>query len=74
MPSVEPPFDLNQSLLSDLTLLRERQVRSLLKLSHSTLYALVKAGRFSPPIRLGERARAWRAADLREWLKKQEGK
>ena len=33
--------------------------------SRSAWWAGVKAGRFPPPVRLGPKTRAWRAADIR---------
>ena len=37
-------------------------------LARSTVYALVKAGRFPKPLRLGPRAVGWRLADVLEWM------
>jgi len=72
MPSVETPS--RQLLLAELTIFRESQVRSLLKLSHSTLYSMMKEGNFPRPIPIGARAIGWRAKDLLRWLKEREEK
>ena len=48
--------------------LRERELIAHLPLSHSTLWREVKAGRFPAPIKLTERATAWRWGDVLAWL------
>ena len=54
---------------SDATvLLRESELRNRIKLSHSTIWRLVRAGNFPRPIQLSERAKGWRAADIETWL------
>ena len=37
-------------------------------LSRSTLYARVKIGEFPAPVKLGERAIAWRVESVRAWI------
>jgi len=51
-----------------LELLREAELRSRIKLSHSTIWRLVRAGKFPPPLQLSTRAKGWRAADIEAWL------
>jgi prophage regulatory protein len=53
---------------SQFKLFRKSELRSLLMLFHSTIHSLVNRGFFPRPIRVGERAVAWREADVREWL------
>jgi predicted DNA-binding transcriptional regulator AlpA len=53
---------------SELNLLRESELRSLIKVSHSTIHALIKQEVFPPPVRIGLRAVAWRESDIREWV------
>jgi len=65
MPTQDAPSP--QSLLN-LTLLRESELRSLLKISHSTIYALIKRGLFPSPLRIGLRAVAWRESDIHGWI------
>lgn len=36
--------------------------------SHATLWRMVAAKRFPPPVRLSERVTAWRVEDVRQWL------
>jgi predicted DNA-binding transcriptional regulator AlpA len=37
-------------------------------LSRSTLYELIKKGRFPKPFKISERSSGWRTADIQEWL------
>jgi prophage regulatory protein len=53
--------------------LRERELRQHVPLSHSTLWREVKAKRFPPPIKLTERATAWRWGDVLAWLDERSG-
>ena len=39
-----------------------------LDFSKSTLWRLVKAGKFPKPVKLSERVTAWRVGDVRDWL------
>ena len=54
--------------------LRERDVRGIVKLSHSTLYALVKRKAFPAPRRLSVRAVGWLKSDIAAWLQSREAK
>lgn len=38
-------------------------------LGRSSIYRLAKEGRFPPSIRIGDRAVAWRASEIEEWIK-----
>lgn len=55
-------------MANDKCLLRRREVERLVGLSRSTIYALMRQGRFPLPVRLGARAVAWRRGDLDDWL------
>ena len=48
--------------------IRRPEVQELTGLARSTIYALVKAGRFPKPLRLGPRAVGWRLSDVLAWL------
>jgi prophage regulatory protein len=48
-------------------MLRIKEVKVLLGLAQSTIWALAKQGRFPKPFRLADRASAWRIRDLVEW-------
>jgi prophage regulatory protein len=37
-------------------------------LSRSSIYRLVQLGRFPAPVKLSERASAWREAEINQWL------
>jgi prophage regulatory protein len=49
-------------------LLRLPAVRELTQKSTSRIYADMAAGKFPRPVRIGERAVAWRASDLITWI------
>ena len=47
---------------------RRRDVCRLTGLARSTLYRMVQAGEFPLPVRLGQRAVAWRLEEVLRWL------
>jgi prophage regulatory protein len=49
-------------------LLRRREVEAATRLSRSTIYLLMSRGQFPRPIRIGERAVAWRADAIAAWI------
>lgn len=49
-------------------LLRLPQVKARTGLSRSELYRRMAAGNFPAPIKLGERASAWSAAEVDSWI------
>lgn len=54
--------------------LRERQLRPhIIPVAHSTLWLMVKEGRFPAPIKLSPRVTAWRAEDVAAWIASQGG-
>jgi prophage regulatory protein len=53
---------------SKLELIRESELRGLVKLSHATIWRLYKKDRFPRPIRLTNRTVAWRLVDIERWL------
>ena len=59
---------MNRTDLHPDSYLRERELRLHIPLSHSSLWREVKAGRFPKPIKLTERATAWRWGDVKAWL------
>ena len=50
-------------------ILRRTQVEIEVGLKRSTIYQRMQEGTFPRPIRLGERAVGWRAADIERFLK-----
>jgi prophage regulatory protein len=48
-------------------LVRLRELVNIVGLSRSSIYRLVSNGTFPQPIKLSERATAWRMADVRAW-------
>lgn len=49
-------------------LLKRRQVGEITTLSRASIYDMIKRGVFPKPIKIGERAVAWREADIIAWL------
>jgi prophage regulatory protein len=49
-------------------LMRLPGVKQFSKKSTSRIYADMAAGKFPRPVRIGDRAVAWRASDLQAWL------
>ena len=49
-------------------MLRRRSVERMTGLSKSTLYRLIRQGRFPPPLRLTRKAVRWRREEIDEWL------
>lgn len=49
-------------------LLKVRQTCEITGLSKSSIYALLKAGRFPAPVRLGSRCTRWRMTDINAWI------
>ena len=47
--------------------LRMSAVTHMIGLGRSTIYRLVAQEKFPPPVRLGDRAVAWRRSDLQQW-------
>ena len=41
---------------------------AIIPLSKSSIWQMVKEGRFPRPVKLGERCTAWRVEDLRQWI------
>lgn len=54
--------------------LREKQVRKLIPVAHSTLWAWVRSGRFPAPLKLSDRITVWRDSDVLAFIKRYGGK
>ena len=52
----------------EIKVLRRPAVEGKVKLCRSTIYGLIKDGKFPAPIRLGPRSVGWVAAELDTWL------
>jgi prophage regulatory protein len=50
------------------TIIRIKQVKERTGLSRSTLYTLIKEGKFAPPILIGARAVGWLSSDIDAWI------
>ena len=49
-------------------LLRFPMVQARIPYSHSTIYLLIKLGKFPKPVSLGGRAVAWKESSINEWI------
>ena len=49
-------------------ILRRRDVERLTLLSKASIYRLMQMGTFPMPLKLGQRAVAWRADEIHEWI------
>ena len=58
------------------SLIRNREVRSRVGFSNTTIYEKIKKGTFPKPIRIGDRMVAWDSEAIDSWIEKQivEGK
>lgn len=63
--AVNPPDFVSQ--LNPNRLVRLKELRQITGLSRSTIYKMVSEGRFPRPVKLNERASAWRMADVLKW-------
>lgn len=48
---------------------RMPQLKSMFGMSKTTIYRQIQEGRFPSPVKLGERASAWRNSDLNQFIK-----
>lgn len=81
MPSVnsadkKPPkreirasFDASQAsaALDDVTFVRLPEVKAITGLSKTSIYELIRANSFPPPVRIGSRSVAWIKVEIKEW-------
>jgi len=52
---------------------RRKDLEERLKLSRSSIYAMMATGEFPKPIRLGRRAVGWLSDDIEKWLQDLQG-
>jgi len=52
---------------------RRKDLEERLKLSRSSIYAMMAEGEFPKPIRLGRRAVGWLSDDIEKWLRDLQG-
>jgi prophage regulatory protein len=60
--------DLNSEQSRSEKLLRFPMVQERIPYSHSTIYLLIKLGKFPKPVSLGGRAVAWRESEINRWI------
>ena len=51
------------------TFIRRKALEAKLGISCSTIYAMMAAGKFPKPIKLGRRAVGWRNKDIQDWVR-----
>ena len=61
------------ALISDLANNPKTGQRGLLKVSRTTLWRMVKAGDFPPPMQVSKGIKAWKLSTVHEWLNLQAG-
>lgn len=49
---------------------REKQIRQMIPVAHSTLWAWVRNGKFPAPVKLSDRVTVWRSADVNHFIEK----
>lgn len=54
-------------VLDDVTFVRLPEVRAITGLSKTSIYELIRANSFPPPIRIGSRSVAWIKVEIRQW-------
>ena len=57
----------------EVTFIRRKALEAKLGLSCRTIYAMMAAGKFPRPVKLGRRAVGWREQDIVDWLNKIQG-
>jgi len=58
---------------STASFLREKQVRKLIPVAHSTLWVWVRTGKFPAPLKLSDRITVWRDSDVQAFIKQNGG-
>ncbi|RLV58303.1 AlpA family transcriptional regulator [Parashewanella curva] len=56
------------SIFTEEKILRLPEVKSRTGIARSTIYKLIDAGDFPPPVALGARAVGWLESDVNEWI------
>lgn len=59
-------------MIEQLQILRMRDVTRLTSLHRATIYRLIERDEFPKQIRLGRRRVGWRAADVSDWINRQQ--
>lgn len=54
-------------------LIRRSEVQTATGLGRSAIYALMSKNQFPRPVRIGERAVAWRESDIKIWIAQRSG-
>ena len=73
MQSTHPPHGDEIQQISDLANNPSTGTKGLLKVSRTTLWRMVKAGDFPPPMQVSKGIKAWKLSTVHEWLNLQAG-
>ena len=49
-------------------IIRRKDIEERLKISRSSIYAMMSQDEFPKPVRLGRRAVGWKSTDIEKWL------
>jgi prophage regulatory protein len=53
-------------------ILRFRALKEIVGLGRTSIYEKIKEGRFPAPVKLGDRARGWKASEIERWISERE--
>jgi prophage regulatory protein len=53
-------------------LLRKPEVLKIVPFKYVTMYAMIKRGEFPAPIKIGQRAVAWKMSEIQAWIESRE--
>lgn len=69
MREIRASSDTSQAsrILEDVTFVRLPEVKAITGLSKTSIYELIRANSFPPPVRIGSRSVAWIKVEIREW-------
>ena len=59
--------------MTEIQIIRVREVMRMTGLARSTIYRWIADGRFPAPVRLGSHSVGWRMAEVEHWLKELKG-
>jgi predicted DNA-binding transcriptional regulator AlpA len=73
MQRTQPPHGDEIQQISDLANNPSTGTKGLLKVSRTTLWRMVKAGDFPPPLNISKGVKGWRLSTVHEWLNQKAG-
>jgi prophage regulatory protein len=58
--------------MEEIKLMRFKKLRENVALGRTTIWQMVKDGRFPAPVRIGKNGIAWRSDEIQAWIKSRE--